>query len=124
LAYEQQGKYAEAIAEFKQVINLTSGKPLGVAALARAYALAGQRADAQKLLGQLQEQAKVRYVSPASIAVIFAALGEKDQALTWLDKAEKEHDGVIVRLKVDSRYDSLRSDPHFADLVRRIGMPQ
>jgi len=124
MAYEQQGKYAEAIAEFKQVINLTSGKPLGVAALARVYALAGQRADAQKLLGELQEQAKVRYVSPASIALVFAGLGEKDQALTWLDKAEKEHDGVIVRLKVDSRYDSLRSDPHFAEIVRRIGMPR
>jgi len=79
---------------------------------------------AQKLLGELQEQAKVRYVSPASIALVFAGLGEKDQALTWLDKAEKEHDGVIVRLKVDSRYDSLRSDPHFAEIVRRIGMPR
>jgi eukaryotic-like serine/threonine-protein kinase len=124
MAYEQQGKYAEAIAEFKQVVNLTSGKPLGLAALAHAYAMSGQRAEAQKLIAELQEQSKVRYVSTASIAVIFAALGEKDQALTWLDKAEKEHDGVIVRLKVDSRYDSLRSDPHFAEIVRRIGMPQ
>ena len=50
MAYEQQGKYAEAIAEFKQVINLTSGKPLGLAALAHAYAMSGQRAEAQKLM--------------------------------------------------------------------------
>ena len=124
LAYEQQGKYDEAIAEFKQVLNLTSGKPLGIAALARGYALSGRRAEAQKTLAELQEQSKVRYVSPASIALAFAGLGVKDRAFDWLEKAEQTHDGIIVRLKVDSRYDSLRSDPRFADLARRIGLPQ
>jgi serine/threonine protein kinase/TolB-like protein/Tfp pilus assembly protein PilF len=124
MAYEQQGKYEEAIAEFKQVINLTSGKPLGIAALSHAYAMSGQRAEAQKLLAELQEQSKVRFVSPTSVAVIFAALGDKDQAFAWLEKADKERDGILVRLKVDSRFDSLRSDPRFADLVRRVGLPQ
>jgi serine/threonine protein kinase/tetratricopeptide (TPR) repeat protein len=124
LVYEQQGKYEEAIAEFKQVVNLTSGKSLGIAALSHAYAMSGQRAEAQKLLAELQEQSKVRFVSPTSVAVIFAALGDKDQAFAWLEKAEKGHDGILVRLKVDSRFDSLRSDPRFADLVRRVGLPQ
>ena len=123
MAYEQQGKYEEAIGEFKQVINLTSGKPLGIAALSHAYAMSGQRAEAQKLLAELQEQSKLRFVSPASVAVIFAALGDKDQAFAWLEKAVKTHDGILVRLKVDSRYDSLRSDPRFADLARRLGLP-
>jgi tetratricopeptide (TPR) repeat protein len=123
LAYEQQGKYEEAIAEFQQVVNLTSGKPLGIAALSRAYGMSGRRAEAQKLLAELQEQSRLRYVSPASVAVIFAALGDKDQAFVWLEKAVKEHDGIIVRLRVDSRYDSLRSDPRFADLARRVGLP-
>jgi TolB-like protein/Tfp pilus assembly protein PilF len=123
LVYEQQGKYDEAIVEFRQVLNLSAGKPLGIAALAHAYALSGKRAEAQKLLAELQELSKQRFVSPASVALIYVALGDKDQAFTWLEKAEKERDGILVRLKVDSRYDSLRSDPRFADLAKRVGLP-
>jgi adenylate cyclase len=123
LAYEEQGKYDEAITEFRQVVNLTSGSPLGTAALARACALAGQRAEAQKIVAQLQEQSKTRFVTPSSIAVIYSALGDKDQAFAWLEKAYQVHDGILVRLKVDPRFDSLRSDPRFADLVRRVGLP-
>jgi TolB-like protein/Tfp pilus assembly protein PilF len=123
LAYEQQGKYEEAIAEFKQVVTLTGGKPLGLAALGRAYALAGRRTEAQKTLVELQEVSKERYVSPAAVAAIYAALGDNDRAFNWLDKAQKEHDGLLVRLKVDARYDSLRSDPRFEELLKRAGLP-
>lgn len=123
LVYEQQGKHDEAIAEFRQVLNLSAGKPLGIAALAHAYALSGKRAEAQKTLAELQELSKQRFVSPASIAAIYAALGDKDQAFAWLEKADKARDGILVRLKVDSRYDSLRSDPRFADLAKRVGLP-
>ncbi|HEY8227785.1 MAG TPA: protein kinase [Pyrinomonadaceae bacterium] len=124
LVYEQQRKYDEAIAEFKQVINLSAGKPLGIAALARAYALSGKRAEAQKGLVELQELSRQRYVSSVSIAQIYAALDDKDQAFAWLDKAEKENDANLARFKVDPRFDSLRSDPRFADLVRRLSLPQ
>ena len=120
--YEQKGRYDEAIAEFKQVINLSGGKPLGIAALARGYALAGKREESQKLLAELLELSKQRYVSPASVAVVYAALGDKDQAFAWLDKADKARDLLLVRIKVDPRFDSLRSDPRFAELVRRIGL--
>jgi eukaryotic-like serine/threonine-protein kinase len=122
LAYEQQENYDEAIAEFKQVLKLTAGKPLGLAALAHAYALSGKRAEAQKTLADLQEISKQRYVSPASVAAIYAALGEKDEAFAWLHKADTARDGILVRLKVDSRYDSLRSDPRFTDLMERVGL--
>ncbi|MDQ6652177.1 MAG: protein kinase [Acidobacteriota bacterium] len=122
LLYEQEGKYDEAIAEFKQVLNLSAGKPLGIATLAHAYALAGKREEAQKNLAELQEMSKHRYVSPASIAIIYAALGDKDQAFAWLERADKANDLILVRLKVDPRFDSLRSDPRFADLVRRVGV--
>jgi serine/threonine-protein kinase len=124
LIYEQQGKYDEAIAEFRQVLNLSAGKPLGIASLAHAYALSGKRAEAQKALAELQEMSKQRYVSPASIAIIFAALGDKDQAFAWLEKAAKARDVMLARLKVDPRFDSLRSDPRFADLMRRVELPQ
>src|SRR5207244_11599458 len=122
--YEQKGKYDEAIAEFRQVLNLSAGKPLGIAALAHAYALSGKRAEAQRTLAELQEVSKQRSVSSASIALIYIALGDKDQAFAWLEKADKERDGILARLKVDPRFDSLRSDPRFADLVRRVGLPQ
>ncbi len=123
LVYEQKGKYDEAIAEFRQVLNLSAGKPLGIAALAHAYALSGKRAEAQRTLAELQEISKRRYVSPASIALIYAALGDKDQAFAWLEKADKERDANLARLTVDPRFDSLRSDPRFVDLERRIGIP-
>ena len=124
LAYEQQRKYDEAIAEFRQVVNLSPGKPLGIASLAHAYALSGKRAEAQKTLAELQEISKQRYVSPASIALIYASLGETDQAFAWLEKANKARDGLLARLKVDPRFDSMRSDPRFTDLVHRVGLPQ
>lgn len=124
LVYEQQRKYEEAIAEFKQVVKLSPGKPLGIATLARAYALSGNRAEAQKGLTELQELSKRRYVSSASIALIYAALGDKDQAFVWLEHADKQRDANLARLIVDPRFDSLRSDPRFDDLARRVGLPQ
>ncbi|HEX4900926.1 MAG TPA: protein kinase [Pyrinomonadaceae bacterium] len=122
LVYEQQQKYDEAIAEFKQVVNLSPGKPLGIAALAHGYALSGNRAEAQNSLAELRELSKRRYVSPASIALIYAALGDKDRAFVWLEKADSERDANLARLTVDPRFDSLRSDPRFTDLVRRLGL--
>ena len=124
LVYEQQGKYDAAIAEFKQVVNLTGGKPLGMTGLARAYALAGKHGEAERILAELQEMSKLRYVPPASVALVYAALGDKDQAFAWLEKAEQGRDGILARLKVDPRFDSLRSDPRFAQLLRRVGLPE
>jgi tetratricopeptide (TPR) repeat protein len=123
LAYEQQGRYDEAIAEFRQILNLAPGKPLGIAGLAHVYALAGKRAEAQKAFAELLEIAKQRYVPPASIAMIYGALGDKDQAFVWLEQADSTRDALLARLKVDSRFDSLRSDPRFAYFVRRVGLP-
>jgi serine/threonine-protein kinase len=123
MIYEEKGMYNEAIAEFKQVVNLSDGKPLGIGALAHAYALAGNREEAQKTLDELFKLSRERYVSSTQIAAIYVALGEKDKAFAWLDKAEKDHDLSVVRLKVEPRFAGLRPDPRFNDLVRRIGLP-
>ncbi|HEV8133495.1 MAG TPA: protein kinase [Pyrinomonadaceae bacterium] len=120
LVYEQQGKYDKAIAEFKQVVDLSRGKPLGIAALAHAFALAGKRMEAQDRIAELLELSKKRFVSEASIAMVYIALGNKDQAFAWLEKADKARDALLARVKVDPRFDPLRSDPRFTDLMRRL----
>ncbi len=84
LAYEQKGLYDAAIAEFKQVFNLSAGKPLAIAALGHAYAVSGKPKEAQTAIAELQELSKQRWVSPGHIAMIYAALGDKEQAFTWL----------------------------------------
>ncbi len=115
--------YDEAISEFKQVLKPSGGKPLAVSALARAYALAGKREEAQKNLDELLQLSKQRFVSPTSIAMIYIALGDKDKSFAWLEGGNKARDQNLLRLKVDPRYESLLSDPRFADLVQRIGFP-
>jgi len=123
MVYEQQGKYDKAIEEFKQVVNLSIGKPMGIASLAHAYALAGKRAEAEKGLAELKGLSEKRFVSEASIAMIYVALRDKEQAFAWLEKADKRRDALLARLKVDPRFDDLRSDPRFQDLVKRVGIP-
>ena len=120
--YERKGAYDGAIAESQRIFDL-GAKSLGTAGLAQAYAMAGKRNEAQKKLVELQELSKQRYVSPGLFALIYAALGDKDQAFAWLEKSVAEHDLITARLKVDQRFDNLRSDPRFADLVRRVGIP-
>ena len=124
LVYAQQGRYDEAIAEIKKGMEL--GGPDQRGGLGNVYALAGQRVEAQKLLTQLQEEAKYKQVSALSIALIYAGLGEKEQAFAWLAKAIAERDPNITEpgLKVDSQLDNLRSDARFAEMLRRVGLAQ
>jgi hypothetical protein len=93
--------------------------------LAHAYALIGRRADAEKILGELERQSKSSYVSPYTIATIYAGLGDKENAFEFLEKAYQERSSDLPYfLKADLRIDTLRPDPRFADLVRRVGLPQ
>ena len=75
------------------------------------------------MLDQLEELSKSRYVSPYDRATVYAGLGEKDQAIAWLEKAYQERSDGLVFLKVEPKFDGLRSDPRFADLLRRVGFP-
>jgi hypothetical protein len=79
---------------------------------------------ARAALRELQELAKRKYVQPYSIAMIYTGLGEKDQALAWLEKAYDDRSSYMVYLKVEPIFDSLHSDPRFVDLIRRVGLPQ
>jgi eukaryotic-like serine/threonine-protein kinase len=123
IAYDAKGMYAEAISAFRKAIEL-GNDPWDVAFLARSLARAGQRAEAVKLLGQLKAESARRYVSKFSIALIYAALGDKDQAIAWLEKDFAERTFSPPFYAVDPMLDDLRSDPRFADLVRRAASPQ
>jgi len=126
--YEQKGMHDQAIASFKKAVELTKNNaPLltsfFVAGLGHAYAVAGRRSDAETVLQELLERARQSYVSPFDIALIYAALGEKDAALAWMTKAVAERSTWLVYSKWEPRLDPLRNDSRFQDLVRRVGLP-
>jgi tetratricopeptide (TPR) repeat protein len=127
LAYQHMGMYEEAIAEYQRVIELSGSRadnPAMLAALAGAYAVSGRKDQARDILHRLKEQSQREYVSPCDIAEIHAALGEKDHAFEWLEKAYEARSSDLRFLKVSQLMDSLRLDPRFQDLLRRVGFAE
>ena len=122
LSYEQKDMYAEAINQFEQGVKL-SGSPLMMSLLGHAYAASGKKPEARRILAELGQQ-KQRYVSPYTVATIYAGLGEKDQAFKWLEKAFDERDIWLMNMRVDPVLKPIRSDHRFADLLQRIGLQQ
>jgi len=122
-AYDVNGKYNEAIAEIEK-LKESEITPQQMGTLGRAYAAAGRRDDARRVLVEMNQLSRRQYVSPYDIAVIQAALGEKDQAFASLERAHNDESEWLGWLRDDYRMDSLRSDPRFADLMRRVGLKQ
>ena len=91
--------------------------------IAFAYAKSGRKDEARKLIAELKEKAKERYVPPFWIAAIYVGLDEKDEAFAWLEKAYQDREWWLVWIKMDPKMDSLRSDARFIDLMRRVGFP-
>ena len=118
-SYEQQGRYQEALAEFERARGISADWAWIIAELGYVYAALGQRAEAQKILQQLSERAKREHIDPVLISCIYIALGDKDQAFAWLEKACQERAGQISFLKVEAKFDPLRSDPRFTELQRQ-----
>ena len=117
---ELKGATGEAIAEYQKAFELNDD-PVVLALLAHAKASIGQQSEARQILGQLTQEAKTRYVSAYAFAVIYLALGEKDQALDCLEKAARDHAGPSINLiKVDPYLDPLHGDPRFEALVSAI----
>ena len=121
--YVQQGLYDKAFIEIRKAVELSGGNVRHIATLGHAYAVAGKRDEALKILDELQRPAAQKYVSPFFVALIYAGLGEKDQAFAWLEKAYQERHPYMILIKVEPVFQSLHSDPRFADLTRRIGLP-
>ncbi|HEY9502502.1 MAG TPA: protein kinase [Pyrinomonadaceae bacterium] len=120
-SYSFKGQFAEAITECEKARGLDDD-PAVLSYLSRAYALAGKREEAMKVVGQMHELAKQRYVPAYGFGIAYAALGDKDQAFQWLERSLQDGGWEITFLKVDPGVDSLRSDPRFNDLVKRLGL--
>ena len=93
-------------------------------ALGHAFAVAGKRAEAEKALLTLQERSTRQYVSPLDIAVIYAGLGARDSTFEWLNKAYDDHSTGLAWLKVDPRFDRVRDDLRYRDLLQRMNLPE
>jgi eukaryotic-like serine/threonine-protein kinase len=117
----QQGRYDEAIAALRQAVGSKSD-PDFISDLANAYAVAGRRDEARRMLAQLQDIAKQRYVPPFYIAKVHAGLGDNSQALALLNQAFQARSDQLTGLRVEPGFDNLRTDPRFVDLLRRVGL--
>jgi TolB-like protein/DNA-binding winged helix-turn-helix (wHTH) protein/Tfp pilus assembly protein PilF len=121
-AYFQKHMSDEAIAEFKKAVQLSGGSPICTANLARAYAASGRSADTAPLLADLKARSSPAYSNAAEIALVYAALGDKAQAMIWLERGYTERFNPSVLLRPG--FDSLRAEPPFRDLVNRIGLTE
>jgi len=124
LAYEEKGMDEAAIAEYLRASTLSGDSASNTAALKERSRVSGLRGYWQQRLELLLEAAQHSYISPFYLARIYARLGEKEQALTWLERAYAERNVDMMTLKVDPSYDRLRADARFADLLRRVGLAQ
>jgi len=122
LAYVQKSLFKKAIPEFKKAKTLFGESTLMEVGLGYAYAASGKRDLAQKVLDILKRMSKRMYVPSYYIAAIYADLGEKDQMFNWLEKGYEERDMRLVFLKVEPIWDSVRSDPRFKALLKKVGL--
>jgi TolB-like protein/DNA-binding winged helix-turn-helix (wHTH) protein/Flp pilus assembly protein TadD len=121
--YLQKGMHSEAIAALRAALNSVGRNPQIEGELGHVLAVAGRRDEALAMLEGLSHLSETRYVSPYSVALIHAGLGDRDQALAWLDKAYAERSDYMVYLTLEPMLDGLRSDHRFTALVARVGLP-
>jgi len=124
VSYEAKGDLSRAVAELRRASELETTVPWPAAELAHAYAVSGNKSKAEEILKQFKERSKQSYVSAYYFAEIYVGLADKEQALISLEKAYTDRSQLLTGLKPDPELDSLRSDPRFKDLVRRMGLPE
>jgi tetratricopeptide (TPR) repeat protein len=122
LAYEQQGKFKEAIGDLQRAIEIDA-KALNLAVLGHIYAQSGRLQDVRQILLSLDRRAEREYVDPWCYGVIYSGLGDKDAAFLWLERAYQQRSYWIFGLRA-AIFDSLRSDPRFTAMVQRLGIDQ
>jgi TolB-like protein/Tfp pilus assembly protein PilF/predicted Ser/Thr protein kinase len=121
-SFRAKGKHELAISESERAVTLSGDNPARIVGLARAYAAAHRRIDAEKLLQQLRQRGKRSYVPAYLLAMTHAALGEQEQALAALEQAYADRDRFLIWLNVDEAFDPIKGNPRFQDLSRRVGL--
>lgn len=121
--YGQKGLHAEAVTQNLKAREVRGDSPADLAAMREAYASSGWKGYCQKRIDLAIESSKQGYVSPGLLALYYAALGDQQQTLSWLEKAFEVRSSSMTWLK-DPWFDGLRADPRFQDLVRRVGLPE
>ena len=122
-AYGQQRKYTEAIEQLTKTRDLPGGFAPATSELGYIYAVSGQRTKAQELLRELQDRAKLEFIDPYYVTIIYVGLGQQDETLAWLNKAYDERSFWLFWLRVEPKFDHLRSDSRYKDLVRSMNFP-
>ena len=120
--YTQQRKYPEAITEFTKARQLSGGNSESIGSIGYVNALAGDREKARAVLEELKALSQQRYIPPSNMGLVYCGLGDKDEALSCLERACDDRDPRVTLLKVDPRWDSLRSNPRFVAILKRIGL--
>jgi TolB-like protein/Flp pilus assembly protein TadD len=118
------GQPDEAITVLEKALSLTDRSPAVMGVLVRAYAHAGRRREALRLVDELKRRQQKSYVPAAPFVNAYLGLGDNEQALAWLERAYQEQSNILQLVKVFPYFDPLRGDPRFADLVRRVGLDQ
>jgi serine/threonine protein kinase/Tfp pilus assembly protein PilF len=122
MVYLELGKLEDAIVEVQKAINITEGFLDHTARLGYAYAVYGRRDDAIRIINELKNQMKQKYISPYLIAAIYSALNERDFAFQWLDKAYETRYVNVIFLKVDPIFDNFRSDQRFNTMLKKMNL--
>jgi TolB-like protein/Tfp pilus assembly protein PilF len=122
-AYEQLGKFSEAVTHFEKAVDLSLRHQTYLAELGHGYAVAGRRADALRTIDELMAISSTRFVAARGIAEIYMGLDDRDQALSWLEKAFFQRNGWLIHMREAPRYDNLRADARYLDVVRRMNFP-
>ena len=120
-AYVEKKMYAQAVTEFHRAIELQPENLMAVALLGNVYARSGQPAKAREVSRNLQRLSTKRYVAPSFFAIVYCGLGETQNAFEWIERAYQQRDPLLTRMKLDPVTVPIRSDPRFADLLRRVG---
>lgn len=121
-AYEQKGMLREATAEFETAVSLDGGSSMYTASLAHAFGVVGRRAEALKVLEDLRKMAESRFVSSYDLALADVGIGDSAKAFELLNAAVQERSPRVLYLGVDPRFDPLRADPRFTELLRSVGL--
>jgi Flp pilus assembly protein TadD len=122
MSFTEKSMHEAAIGELEKAATLSTDATIMKAQLGYAYAAAGRRGDAERILTELEALSRERYVSPYDLAVSQFALGDKDRTFEYLEKAYAERSRRLWGLKVNPIWDNLRPDPRFANLLQRIGL--